>query len=83
MNTNQHGCTDEELKAHLRSRSDWGEPWDQWGHVLTQLRKGRIYIQVDGTPPKWLPKCGFLDGIKISQLPSAPRPKRFRPKPTT
>ena len=64
--------SDEEIMARVRECSDWGEPWDNWGHVISQIRKGRIYFQRKGkmtfkTKPGQLSKCGFLKE-KQSQL---------------
>lgn len=75
--------TDEEIKARLRECAD-SDPWDGWQHVITQLRKGRVYYRVDGLsvmqacPATGLGTCGFLDSSPLKSLVTRPRQRRPR-----
>lgn len=49
--------TDAWLKAHLEKMNTWGRPWDNFGHVVSELKRGRTYMIRNGMKD-W---CRFAD----------------------
>jgi hypothetical protein len=40
--------TDAWLRQRLEELNSWGRPWDNFDHVITQLRAGRTYMLRNG-----------------------------------
>ena len=40
--------TDARLKSELEKMNTWGRPWDNFEHVVSELKKGRTYMIRNG-----------------------------------
>lgn len=49
--------TDAWLRQRLEEMNTWGRPWDNFNHVITELKKGRTYMIRNGMKD-W---CRFAD----------------------